>query len=142
MCGRPPFYDLLELSHNGIRKLKSGTHPSPRSAKGNTPPSRLRLHILSQSSFSVNPTSTPGSSSLPLFRIACHLPTCVIGRPGISLRNSVASSLRKNANEHSIGAPEWLTAERHPTLPEEVREERAERRGDKDEMGVLYLWRA
>ena len=36
-----------------------------------------------------------------------------------------------------MGAPEWLAAERHPTLPEEEREDRAETRGDKDEMGVF-----
>ena len=36
-----------------------------------------------------------------------------------------------------MGAPEWLAPERHLTLPEEEREERAETRGDKDEMGVF-----
>jgi hypothetical protein len=55
----------------------------------------------------------------------------------MSLRNGVASSLRKNANEQAMGAPEWLAADRHPTLPDEEREERAETREDSDETGVF-----
>jgi hypothetical protein len=37
--------------------------------------------------------------------------------------------LRKNAIEHAMGAadaPGWIGADRHPTLPEEENDERAE----------------
>ena len=42
--------------------------------------------------------------------------------------------MRKNASEHAMGAPDapgapgWVGAERHPMLPEEENEERAETR--------------
>jgi hypothetical protein len=36
-----------------------------------------------------------------------------------------------------MGAPEWLAADRHPTLPDEEKEERAETREDSDETGVF-----
>jgi hypothetical protein len=47
--------------------------------------------------------------------------------------------LRKNASEHamSAGAPGWVGAERHPTLPEEEKEESAETRGGSDGAGAL-----
>jgi hypothetical protein len=55
----------------------------------------------------------------------------------MSLRNGVASSLRKNANEQEMGALEWLAADRHPTLPNEEKDERAETRDESDEGGVF-----
>jgi hypothetical protein len=55
----------------------------------------------------------------------------------MSLRNGVASSLRKNANEQEMGALEWLAADRHPTLPTEENDERAETRDESDEGGVF-----
>jgi hypothetical protein len=45
--------------------------------------------------------------------------------------------LRKNANEHMIGASGCAAAERHPTLPDEEREERAATSGERDEVGAL-----
>ena len=39
--------------------------------------------------------------------------------------------MRKNASEHAMraGAPGWVGAARHPTLPEDEKEERGERWG-------------
>jgi len=51
--------------------------------------------------------------------------------------------LRKNASEHAMGAadapgtPGWVGAERHPTLPEEENEERAETRVASEGAGAL-----
>jgi len=35
------------------------------------------------------------------------------------------------------GAPRWVGAERHPTLPEEENEERTERRGGSEGVGAF-----
>ena len=51
--------------------------------------------------------------------------------------------MRKNASEHAMGAadapgePGWVGAERHPTVPEDENEERAETRGASEGAGVL-----
>ena len=51
--------------------------------------------------------------------------------------------MRKNASEHEMGAagapgaPRWVGAERHPTLPEEENEERTERRGGSEGVGAF-----
>ena len=53
--------------------------------------------------------------------------------------------MRKNASEHAIGAADapwacvagWIGAERHPTLPEEENEERAETRVASEGAGAL-----
>jgi hypothetical protein len=60
----------------------------------------------------------------------------------MSLRKGTECSLRKNASEHAMGAgrappPGWVGAERHPTLPEEEKEERAETSGGRDGDGAL-----
>jgi hypothetical protein len=59
----------------------------------------------------------------------------------MSLWKGTECSLRKNANEHAMGAgrapPGWVGAERHPTLPEEEKEESAETRGGSDGAGAL-----
>ena len=57
----------------------------------------------------------------------------------MSLRKGTECSLRKNASEHAMraGAPGWVDAERHPTLPEEEKEESAETRGGSDGAGAL-----
>ncbi len=49
----------------------------------------------------------------------------------MSLQNGVASSLRKNANEHAIGAPGCAAAERQPTLPD------AETSGESEAVGAF-----
>jgi len=79
-------------------------------------------------------------SSLLQLRIAYHLPTCVSGRLGISLRNNMACSLRKNASEHAMGASVvvvagWVSgAERHPTRGcRRTRGRRVQRRGAKSD---------
>jgi len=139
---------------DGTSEKQRRTHRSRLNAGGTALPLNLRLHIVSQStSFSpANPSTSPPwppSSRPSLVRIACHLPTCVSGRPGISLRNSTACSLRKNASEHAMGASVvvvvvvvaaagWSSgAERHPTLPADERAERAETRGESDGVGAL-----
>ena len=49
--------------------------------------------------------------------------------------------MRKNASEHAMGAdaraPGCVGAERHPTLPEEEKEESAETRGGSEGAGAL-----
>ena len=73
------------------------THLSSLSDAGKASPATLRFQTLSQSTFSSsnNASSLPPKdlSLSPFFRIACHLPTCDSGRPGISLQKGVALSL-------------------------------------------------
>ena len=86
---------------NPLRDLRGmvgiDTHLSFLSDAGNALPATLRFQTLSQSTFSSsnNASSFPPNdlSSSPFFRIACHLPTCVSGRPGILLEKGVALSL-------------------------------------------------
>jgi hypothetical protein len=66
-------------------------------------PNSLPIHIL----FLQQRKFTPH----PSLRIACHLPTCVSGCPGISHQNVIALPLRGNANEHVMGTLRCAAAE-------------------------------
>jgi len=83
------------------------------------------------------------SCSSPLFHIACHLPTCISGRPGMSLWTGTAFSFQKIAIEHVMAAVDVAVAgcvngaKRHPTLPEDGGEESTETRGESEGVGAL-----
>ena len=107
----------------------------PRIASNTTIPNSLPIHVLLLQQRKFTPPKDISWSLI--FRIACHLPTCVSGRPGISLEKGVALPLGKNATEHAIGTLGFVGAEKQPMLLNVESEESAVTSGMREGVGVL-----
>jgi hypothetical protein len=117
---------------------KGCSYLSPRNAKGNTSPSGLRLHI----SFPIHALCQPNLYALNnlLLSLVPHR----VPSPDLRLWSSgyVATRWRRVLFAEKLptskrGALEWLASDRHPRLPNEEKNERAETRDESDERGTF-----